>query len=108
MTDTPVLEHIRSLPGVRGCVQCDAQGKTVSRSGAEVDALAEALGDVVRIGSRVGSAFGFKALDQAELYNHAHAAACVTFMDGAVGVMLASRAGASDVVVGMKAAMGKT
>lgn len=92
MALSPELERIAALPGVHGCLACDARGRTLARAGRDPGIAAGTALALLRLGVLTGDALGLGTLRGIESSGREHALSCVPFGDGAVVMHAGTRA----------------
>lgn len=96
MSAVPVLDRIAALPGIRGCLHCNALGDTVHLSGGELELDGRGALALQRLGTLAGEALGLGALREAEFHARRDALVCMPYGDGAIIAGAGSRAAICD------------
>ena len=99
------VQRIMQTPNVLGYVHCSSTGEVLEREGREVESLAVVLGHVVRLSSRLGATFGTNGFHQAQIQGKPITVLCMPCDDGAIGVVLDSRARVPEVALSMRRIM---
>ena len=100
--DKSAMQRIMQTPNVLGYVHCSLTGEVLEREGSEVESLATVLGHFVRLSGRVGTPFGTDGFHEARIKGKAITVLCMPCDDGAIGVVLDSRARVSEVALCMR------
>lgn len=99
------MQRIMQTPNVLGYAHCSATGEVLERSGSEVESLETVLGHFVRLTARAGGSFGADGFHQAQIEGKPITVLCMPCDDGAIGVVLDSRARVPEVALSMRRIM---
>ncbi|NMG01626.1 roadblock/LC7 domain-containing protein [Azoarcus taiwanensis] len=99
------MQRIMQTPNVLGYVHCSSSGEVLEREGREVESLATVLGHFVRLSGQLGASFGADGFHQARIQGKPITVLCMPCNDGAIGVVLDSRAHVPEVALSMRRIM---
>lgn len=99
------MQRIMQTPNVLGYVHCSMTGEVLERDGREVESLVTVLGHFLRLSGRFGAPFGSDGFHEAQLKGKPVTVLCMPCEDGAIGVVLDSRARVPEVALTMRRIM---